>query len=331
MPLLSVRDLHIGYKTFKGYLSVVEGVSFDLEKGESLALVGESGSGKTSIVKAILRALPGNAVVKGSIVFEGLDLLQASRETLLKLKGTKITYIPQEPLSALNQLFTIEEHFVDRLILSGKLDVGLLEYLRMRRRIPPSLREVMIKALEEARIGEPERVLASYPFQLSGGMIQRVLIAMAIATRPSLLLADEPTTALDVITQRDILQLLRDLQRGMGMSILYVTHDLGVARIVADRILVLYAGQQAELGPAEKVLDDPLHPYTEGLVRAIPKLSGEKMRPIPGSLPDYTQPPRGCRFHPRCPRAMEKCRREAPPPVEVGGRIVRCWLYGGES
>ena len=329
MALLEVRNLYIGYKTFKGVLDVVDGISFSIERGESLALVGESGSGKTSIVKAILRSLPGNAIVRGSIVFEGLDLLSASKEEIAKIRGTRIAYIPQEPLSALNQLFTIEEHFTDRLLLTGKGGVGLLGYIRERRGAPRELRELMIKALKEARVGEPERVLSSYPFQLSGGMLQRVLIAMAIATRPSLLLADEPTTALDVITQKEILGLLRDLQREMGMSILYVTHDLGVARMVADRILVLYAGQPAELGSSGKVLGSPLHPYTSGLLKAIPKLSGEPMSPIEGSLPDYTDPPRGCRFHPRCPHAMEKCGALKPPGIVVDDRVVYCWLYEG--
>jgi len=329
VALLEVRDLYIGYKTFKGVLDVVDGVSFSLERGESLALVGESGSGKTSIVKAILRSLPGNAVVRGEILFEGRDLLRTDRRYVSRVKGSKIAYIPQEPLSALNQLFTVEEHFIDRLLLAGKADVGLLGYLRERRRIPRGLREDMIRALEEARIGEPERVLSSYPFQLSGGMLQRVLIAMAIATRPLLLLADEPTTALDVITQKEILGLLRDLQRSMGMSILYVTHDLGVARMVADKILVLYAGQPAETGDSGKILDRPMHPYTAGLLGAIPKLSGASMSPIEGSLPDYTNPPRGCRFHPRCPHAMDKCRELRPPRLFVDGRAVYCWLYEG--
>jgi peptide/nickel transport system ATP-binding protein len=329
VALLEVRDLYIGYRTFKGVLSVVDGVSFSLERGESLALVGESGSGKTSIVKAILRSLPGNAIVRGEILFEGRNLLEADRDYMDRIKGTKIAYIPQEPLSALNQLFTIEEHFADRLILSDKGGLGILAYLR-ERRAARELRRAMAKALEEARIGEPERVLSSYPFQLSGGMLQRVLIAMAIATRPLLLLADEPTTALDVITQREILALLRDLQREIGMSILYVTHDLGVARMIADKILVLYAGQPAEVGPSGRVLGDPLHPYTSGLLGAIPRLSGGAMRPIEGSLPDYTSPPRGCRFHPRCPHSMERCRGEKPPGISMGdGRTVYCWLYEG--
>ena len=327
MALLDVRNLYIGYKTFKGVLDVVDGISFSIERGESLALVGESGSGKTSIVKAILRSLPGNAIARGRILFEGLDLLSASKEEVSKIRGARIAYIPQEPLSALNQLFTIEEHFIDRLLLAGRERTSLLRYIRERRRAPRELRELMIKALEEARIGEPERVLSSYPFQLSGGMLQRVLIAMAVATRPSLLLADEPTTALDVITQKEILGLLKELQREMGMSILYVTHDLGVARMVADKILVLYAGQPAELGSSARVLGSPLHPYTSGLLRSIPKLSGEPMRPIEGGLPDYTNPPGGCRFHPRCPHAMDKCRALKPPGIAVDERLVHCWLY----
>ena len=263
-------------------------------------------------------------------MFRGINLLETGNEELSKIRGTEITYIPQEPLAALNPLYTVEEHFLDRLILSGKSKTGILSYIRLRRKTSPKLKNIMLEYLEKVKIPDPERVLKSYPMQLSGGMLQRILIALAIVSNPSILLADEPTTALDVVTQKEILELLKELQRDLGLSILYVTHDLGVARTIADKVIVMYAGHMVEEGKTSEVLANPLHPYTKGLVDSIPKLVGGTLHGIEGGLIDYINPPKGCRFHPRCPKARDICRRERPKPVEINGRKVYCWLYGEE-
>ena len=330
MGILEVKDLTVYFRTFAGLSKVVENISFTLEKGESLALVGESGSGKTTVLKTILGVLPPNAVVKGKLLFRGINLLETCNEELSKIRGTEITYIPQEPLAALNPLYTIEDHFLDRLILSGKSKTGILSYIRLRRKTSPKLKNIMLEYLEKVKIPDPERVLKSYPMQLSGGMLQRILIALAIVSNPSILLADEPTTALDVVTQKEILELLKELQRDLGLSILYVTHDLGVARTIANKVIVMYAGHMVEEGKTSEVLANPLHPYTKGLVDSIPKLVGGTLHGIEGGLIDYINPPKGCRFHPRCPKARDICRRERPKPVEINGRKVYCWLYGEE-
>jgi len=330
MRILEVKDLTVYFRTFAGLSKVVENISFTLEKGESLALVGESGSGKTTVLKTILGVLPSNAVVKGKLLFRGINLLETGNEELSKIRGTEITYIPQEPLAALNPLYTVEEHFLDRLILSGKSKTGILSYIRLRRKTSLKLKNIMLEYLEKVKIPDPERVLKSYPMQLSGGMLQRILIALAIVSNPSILLADEPTTALDVVTQKEILELLKELQRDLGLSILYVTHDLGVARTIANKVIVMYAGHMVEEGKTSEVLANPLHPYTKGLVDSIPKLVGGTLHGIEGGLIDYINPPKGCRFHPRCPKARDICRRERPKPVEINGRKVYCWLYGEE-
>ena len=330
MRILEVKDLTVCFRTFAGLSKVVENISYTLEKGESLALVGESGSGKTTVLKTILGVLPPNAVVKGKLLFRGINLLETCNEELSKIRGTEITYIPQEPLAALNPLYTIEDHFLDRLILSGKSKTGILSYIRLRHKISLKLKNIMLEYLEKVKIPDPERVLKSYPMQLSGGMLQRILIALAIVSNPSILLADEPTTALDVVTQKEILELLKELQRDLGLSILYVTHDLGVARTIANKVIVMYAGHMVEEGKTSEVLANPLHPYTKGLVDSIPKLVGGTLHGIEGGLIDYINPPKGCRFHPRCPKARDICRRERPKPVEINGRKVYCWLYGEE-
>lgn len=331
MPLLTVEDLKVYFKTLRGISRVVEDLNFTLEEGESISLVGESGSGKTTVLKAILHLLAPNAIVEGKIYFGGVDILNASPEVLSKIRGSKISYIPQEPLSALNPLFTIKEHFLDRLVLSGKSEIGLIEYFRVRRGLDESLKDKILDFLERVKIADGERVLESYPLQLSGGMLQRVLIALAIATEPNILLADEPTTALDVMTQREILDLLKELQGKYKLSIVYVTHNLGVARNISDKVIIMYAGHTVEYGGTEEVLSDPLHPYSKGLIESIPKLVGGELKGIEGGLIDYYNPPLGCRFHPRCPYATEVCKSEKPKPVKIEGRIVYCWLYSSKE
>ncbi len=327
MVLLKVEDLSVSFRTFSGLARVVENVEFELGEGESLSIVGESGSGKTTVLRAILGLLPPNAVPRGSILFEGRDILTMSEDEKTRIRGSMITYIPQEPLVALNPFFTIREHFVDRLLFGSKPKIGFREYLEYRKKADEVV-EQALKYMRLTRVPDPETVLDYYPMQLSGGMLQRVLIALALVSEPKLLLADEPTTALDVITQLEILELLRKLQEDLGLSIIYVTHDLGVAKAVSDRVIVMYGGHMVEMGGTEDVLLNPMHPYTQGLVEAIPKLVGGEPKGIEGSLPDYLDPPPGCRFHPRCPKAMDICREKRPPGFRVNDRIVYCWLYG---
>ncbi len=325
--LLRAENINISFRTPLGIARVVENMSFKLDRGESLAIVGESGSGKTSVLKTILGVLPPNALVSGKLLFEGRNILGNKKE-LIKLRGTKIAYIPQEPMVAFNPFYSIKEHFIDRLMLTGKEKMGLLKYYNMRRKAPKDLVDRILEILTKVKVPDPKRVLESYPIQLSGGMLQRVLIGLAVATNPSLLLADEPTTALDVVTQKEILDLLKSLQESLKLSIIYVTHDLGVAKMISDKTIVMYAGHVVEKGATDEVLTEPLHPYTKGLVDAIPKLVGGELKGMEGELVDYINPPSGCRFHPRCPHATEKCKREKPPEINMGnGRVVSCWLY----
>ena len=325
--ILRVKDLCISFRSPVGVSRVVEHIEFTVGRGESLSIVGESGSGKTSVLKSILGILPPNAIVSGTIMFKGLNLLEKSKE-VNRIRGIEISYIPQEPMVALNPFYTVREHFIDKMLFHGKDDIGLIKYYMQKRKLPDSIEEDIISILSKVRVPDPKRVVNSYPIQLSGGMLQRVLIGLAISSNPSLLLADEPTTALDVVTQKEILTLLKNLQKNMGLSIIYVTHDLGVARMISERTIVMYAGQLVEFGETIKVLSEPLHPYTRGLVEAIPKLTGGYIKGMEGELINYFKPPPGCRFHPRCPRAMEKCRRDKPPMIDVGGgRRVACWLY----
>ncbi len=316
--LLQVDNLFVDYYTLEGIVHAVRGVTFNIGKGESVCLVGESGSGKSTVGAAIAMALPNNARVKGRVMYGGKNLATISERDRVKLAGREISIIFQDPAASLNPLFTIGEQMSD--IISHHL--GLKDKGDALRRAAEMLRK--------AGLPDPERILNSYPHQLSGGMLQRVNIAIALSTSPKLLVADEPTTMLDVTLQAQILELLRKLQKEMKLSMLFITHNLGVAAEVCDRIIVMYAGVIFEEGPTESVLLNPLHPYTVRLLQCVPRaqIKVEKLSYIPGSLPDPRFVPPGCPFAERCDDKMDRCLKEMPPMIEVRpSHRVACFKY----
>ena len=326
-PLLEVADLRTYFFTDQGVARAVDGVSFSVSPAETVALVGESGCGKTVTSLSILGLVPdppGRVMEGSSIRFDGEELVGASPERLRRLRGNRVSMIFQEPMTSLNPVFTVGD----------QISEPLREHRRMGRR---QARERAVELLGEVGIPEPSRRFDEYPHQLSGGMRQRVMIAMALACEPTLLIADEPTTALDVTIQAQILELLAELRERHRMAVLLITHDLGVVAEVADRVVVMYAGQVVETGTAREVFGAPAHPYTEGLLASIPRVDrlGERLRPIPGMVPAPTSWPTGCRFADRCPYAWERGRTEPPPllelPPDAGRapdeeRASRCWL-----
>jgi peptide/nickel transport system ATP-binding protein len=316
-PLLRIEDLRTHFFTDDGVVRAVDGVSFEVRAGETLAVVGESGSGKSVTSLSILRlvAEPPGRIVGGRILFRGRNLLDLSPAEMRAIRGKEISMIFQEPMTSLNPVYTCGEQILETLVLHEKLD---------RR----AARARAIEMLKRVGIPSPEQRVDEYPHQMSGGMRQRVMIAMALACQPSMLIADEPTTALDVTIQAQILELLRHLQAEMGMAVLLITHDLGVVAETADRVAVMYAGQVVESCDVNAAFKRTLHPYTAGLLHALPRL-GEKresLRVIPGNVPDPARFPSGCRFHPRCPVAEARCREMEPPVLTFDGdHQVRCW------
>jgi peptide/nickel transport system ATP-binding protein len=321
-PLLRVRDLRTYFVTDRGggTARAVDGVSLDLYPGETLGVVGESGCGKTVMSLSILRLVPEppGHIRPGSLIeFEGHNLLTLPPRDLRAVRGNRIAMIFQEPMTSLNPVLTIGDQVAEAAIVHQHLSRAVA-----RRRA--------IELLRQVGIPEPEERVDHYPHQLSGGMRQRVMIAMALICRPQILIADEPTTALDVTIQAQILELLARLRQELGMAVLLITHDLGVVAGTADRVVVMYAGQVVETAPTPELFAHPRHPYTEGLMESIPRLDRPRARlhSIPGSVPAATAWPQGCRFHPRCPFAWDKCRTEEPPLLETGtdDHTARCWL-----
>ncbi|MBK9576722.1 MAG: ABC transporter ATP-binding protein [Fibrobacteres bacterium] len=312
-PLLSVRDLSIRF----GATEVVDRLSFSIQRGETLGLVGESGCGKSVSSLSLLGLLP-QAKVTGSIKLDGQELTTLSQDGWRRIRGRKIAMVFQDPMTALNPLLTVGRHLEEVLSVHKGL------------RGAPALSEAT-RWLEKVGIPDPARRLSAHPHELSGGMRQRVLIAMALAGEPDLLVADEPTTALDVTIQAQILELLANLRRELSMSMLFITHDLGVVERVADRLAVLYAGRLAEEGPVEDVLAHPRHPYTEGLLGSVPGFRPRtgRLRSIPGQVPSATDWPAGCRFHPRCDRVQPICRTDEPG--LSGSRRVACHFPGEDA
>ena len=317
--ILEMKDLRIEFETFEGISHVLDGIDLTLGRGDTLGLVGETGCGKSITAKAILRLLsiPPARIVSGKILFEGEDLLKKSEEEMKGIRGRKIAMIFQDPMTFLNPVFTIEEQLVDVILAHGGLDwkQGV---------------EKAIELLGEVKIPQPELRIKSYPHEFSGGMRQRVLIAMALSGSPQILIADEPTTALDVTIQAQILRLLHELVQRHGHSVLLISHDLGVVARVCKRIAVMYAGNIVENCSTLQLFNRPLHPYTQGLLNSILTFSKRKgeARVIKGIIPDLIQPPFGCRFHPRCQSAMEICQKEKPVLVEFeSGHWVSCHLY----
>jgi peptide/nickel transport system ATP-binding protein len=306
-PLLQIDDLRVRFRTAGGFVEAVNGVGYDVFPGETLAVVGESGSGKSVTAMAILGLLPTPpaSIDGGRVLFRGENLLVASAARLRRLRGNQIAMIFQEPMTSLNPVFTVGDQIAESLELHRDLDSD-------------AARAEAARLLALVGIPEPARRLDEYPHQLSGGMRQRAMIAMALACRPALLIADEPTTALDVTVQAQILELLAQLQRNLGMSILLITHDLGVVAETSHRVVVMYAGGVVERATTAALFERTRHPYTAGLFLALPRRDDgdEPLRPIEGSVPDALHLPPGCRFHPRCPLAMPVCREREPPLVE---------------
>lgn len=317
-PLLSVEDLSVRFYLESGIVRAVEHVTFNLEKGASLGIVGESGSGKTVTALTIMGLLPmpPGRVDSGRILFNHEDLLIKNSDQMRRIRGKNISMIYQDPMTSLNPVLRVGFQIAEVLMVHEGL----------------SARDAENKAVElmvATGIPEAEKRAREYPHQFSGGMRQRIMIAMALATKPDIVIADEPTTALDVITQAQILALLKDLQKEHSMAIILITHDLGIVAELCNEILVMYAGHGMEFGTAKEVFSDPKHPYTVGLLESITRVDKEisRLNSIPGSIPDQMKPPSGCRFHPRCARAFDKCALEEPHSFSLGGeRFSKCWL-----
>jgi len=316
-PVLAIRDLNASFYTRRGEVRAVRDVSFSLRQGETLALVGESGSGKTATAMSILRMLPGKArVTGGEILFEGQDLVKMSERQMAKVRGRHIGLIPQDPAASLNPLMTVGQHVTELL--------GV--HLGMKGRVA---HDRTIELLQAVGIPEPQRRFHAYPHQMSGGMRQRVMIALAIACHPALLLADEPTTALDPTIQSQILELIATLSREMNTATILITHNLGIVAGVCDRVAVMYGGRIVEVAPRDQLFAEPRHPYTLGLLQCVPRvdrLTAGTFQSIPGQPPDLAGPIPGCSFAPRCTFASERCHRESPlqtPPVAE--HRAACW------
>jgi len=317
--LLEVKNLQTQFVTRSGVVRAVDDVSWDVGEGETVALVGESGCGKSVSALSIMRLVAGPAgrIAGGQILFKGRDLLQLSEEDMRHVRGREIAMVFQEPMTSLNPVLTI----------GRQLTEGLEIHLKMS---PAEARRRSIELLGMVGIPDPERRLGQYPHQFSGGMRQRMMIAMALACNPSLILADEPTTALDVTIQAQILELMKDLSRRFGVAMLIITHNLGVVARYADRVNVMYAGRIIERGTAREIYADPRHPYTLGLLRSVPRLDEPRrarLDPIEGQPPDLTRLATGCAFAPRCTFRVERCVTEAPPlrPLGAGGHVSACW------
>ncbi|WP_374447085.1 ABC transporter ATP-binding protein [Stella sp.] len=322
-PLLRVEDLRVVFGRGPSEQVAVDGVGFHVGAGETFGIVGESGSGKSLTALALLRLVPSppGRIAGGRVRFEGKDLVQASEAEMEHIRGARIGMIFQEPMSALNPVFTVGEQVAEALRVHEGLG-----------RAEASARALAL--LQRVGIADAPRRMRQYPHELSGGMRQRVMIAAALACRPSLLIADEPTTALDVTIQAQILALLRELQREMGMAVILITHDLGVVAQMVDRVMVMYGGRVAEEGTVEQVFGRPSHPYTRLLLESIPSLDHERERlpSIPGMVPTLAEMPPGCRFHPRCPQAMPVCRERIPPAVESEpGHRAACFAQPGAA
>ena len=319
MSLLEIKNLHTFFETKRGIVKAVNDVSYSLEEGKTLGIVGESGSGKSVSAMSIIRLLDGNGKIKsGEINFNGRDIIHCSDKEMYQIRGNEISVIFQEPMTSLNPVFTIQKQ------------IG--EVFKIHQEM--SKKEAYARAVDmlaQVKIPNPERVAKQYPFQLSGGMRQRVMIAMALACKPKLLIADEPTTALDVTIQAQILRLMNELKKETGTSILFITHDLGVIKEMADDVAVMYCGQIVEKADVKTIFTngDYSHPYTEGLMLSIPRLDtdkNKKLEPIPGSVPNPLYLPEGCKFAPRCKYCTEKCMKEEPQLVEVeANHSVRCF------
>jgi oligopeptide transport system ATP-binding protein len=318
--LLEVRDLATHFRTDDGIVKAVDGVSFSLGEGQTLGLVGESGCGKSVTTLSIMRLIPAppGRIVGGQVLFRGSDVLAMSEDELRRLRGNRISMIFQDPMTSLNPFLRISTQLVETIVLHQ----GLTR---------PDAVASAVEMLRRVGIPGAERRIASYPHQFSGGMRQRVMIAMALSCNPRILIADEPTTALDVTIQAQILELIKKLSAEMGTAVILITHDLGVVAGMCDRVCVMYAGRIVEQGLTEELFAEPRHPYTRGLLRSIPRVDAsgrQRLHSIRGQPPNMIDLPDCCPFYPRCDSAADRCRRQYPPEKRLGdGRSVRCWLY----
>lgn len=318
MALLAVKNLHTYFRTKKGIVKAVNGVSYSVEAGRTIGIVGESGSGKSVEAMSILRLLDENGWIEsGEILFDGQDITKVSVNEMCKIRGNKISVIFQEPMTSLNPVFNVKRQLSEPFIIHQGMKKKEAE-------------KKALEMLDAVQIPNPAAVLKQYPHQLSGGMRQRVMIAMALACKPKILIADEPTTALDVTIQAQILHLMNQLQRDNGTAIIFITHDLGVINEMADDVVVMYCGQVVEQAPASVIFTDcrQSHPYTEGLMNSIPRIEGDKgkLEPIPGAVPHPLALPKGCKFAPRCKYCTQKCIDEEPELIEVAsGQKIRCF------
>ena len=323
-PVVEIRNLSVYFYTYAGVVKAIENVSFDIYRGETLALVGETGCGKSVTSRALTQLIesPGR-IVSGQVIYHRddgstVDLLNLNEEDIRQIRGNEIAYIFQDPHSSLDPLYTVGYQIGEAMEVHGKVK---------------NIKEGIARAvniLREVLIPDPESRVRNYPHELSGGMKQRVVIGTGIANKPRLLIADEPTTALDVTVQAQILELLNELKRKYNATVLLITHNLGVVAETAQRVVVMYAGKVVEIGDIDQIFHNPLHPYTAALLRAVPNPLKriEKLESIPGTVPNLITPPKGCRFHPRCPFAEERCRREVPELKEIEpGHWVACHRY----
>ena len=324
MPLLEVKDLHTFFRTKKGIVKAVNGVSYSLEKGKTIGIVGESGSGKSVSAMSILQLLDGNGYIdSGEILLDGQDLTKFSVKQMNHIRGNEISVIFQEPMTSLNPVFSVDKQLSEPFMIHQGMN-------------KKEAHEHALQILYDVQIPNPEVVIKQYPHQLSGGMRQRVMIAMALACKPKILIADEPTTALDVTIQAQILHLMNELKRTTGTAIIFITHDLGVINEMADDVAVMYCGQVVERAPAEVIFQDckESHPYTEGLMESIPRLDteAERLDPIPGVVPHPLALPKGCKFAPRCKYCTKKCLEEEPELIHVhDNQLVRCFYPNKEE
>ncbi len=321
--LLDIRGLSVRFFTYQGVVKALEKVTLTVFEGEILGLVGETGCGKSVLARSVLKLIadPPGKITAGEVFFKGEDILVSNHRRMRQIRGNEISMIFQEPMSSLNPVFRVGHQMQEVVMLHQRVDRA-------------GARRICIDMLQQVKMPDPEEVLMKYPHELSGGMRQRVMIAMELSCRPDLLIADEPTTALDVTVQAQVLTILEDLTRKRGVSVLFISHDLGVIAQICDRVAVMYAGRIVEIAPVRGLFSDPRHPYTRGLLKAIPRVNEERetLSVIAGTVPGLIDPPGGCRFHPRCAEVMDQCGVEVPETVEVAsGHDVACHLYDGEK